>query len=133
VLLTIVGAGGIAAFNYWSEHEWSIRSKAAALEARIAGQHASRVASRAAARAHDAASRVGGTMSGSALTAKIKSKMVLDDHVKARGINVDTAGTIVTLSGTVRSVEERDRALWLAQDTEGVTHVVDRLHVDSRG
>lgn len=132
VLLTIVGVGGVAAFNYWSEHRWSIRSSVTAHETRIAKEHASRIASRAAAKAHDAASRVGGTMSGSALTAKIKSKMVLDDHVKARGIDVDTSGTIVTLTGMVRSTEERDRAVQLAQDTEGVTEVVDRLRIESR-
>jgi hypothetical protein len=63
------------------------------------------------------------------LTAKIKSKMVLDDTVRARMINVDTRGTVVTLSGTVQSEIERATALELARDTVGVTSVVDRMVV----
>ena len=38
-----------------------------------------------------------------ALTAKIKSKMALDDTVQAARIDVDTSGNVVTLSGTVAS------------------------------
>jgi hyperosmotically inducible protein len=63
-----------------------------------------------------------------ALTAKIKSKMALDDSVKAHNINVDTNGTVVTLTGTVQSDQERERAVRLAKETAGVTQVVDRLH-----
>ena len=61
------------------------------------------------------------------LTAKIKGKMILDDLVKARAIDVTTAGTTVTLSGSVISRQEHDRAVQLARETEGVTQVVDRL------
>lgn len=64
-----------------------------------------------------------------ALTAKIKSKMALDDTIRAAAIDVDTAGGVVTLSGTVRSESERARALQLARETEGVTSVSDRLTV----
>ena len=63
------------------------------------------------------------------LTAKIKSKMALDDLVQARSIDVTTNGRAVTLSGTVRSAAERDRAMQLARETDGVTQVVDRLTV----
>ncbi len=129
LLLTIVGVGGVAAFNYWSQHGWTVRPGAAALEARIAKQEAERLATRAAAKANHAASSVGDTVSDGALTAKIKSKMLLDDEVTARGINVDTSGTIVTLTGVVRSTDERDRALRLARETKGVTKVVDKLRV----
>src|SRR5262245_61879592 len=63
------------------------------------------------------------------ITAKIKSKMALDDTVKALAINVDTNGSVVTLTGVVRSEAERQRALQLARETEGVTSVVDHLQV----
>ena len=76
-----------------------------------------------------AAARVGESLEQGSLTAKIKAKMVLDDVVKARTIDVTTEGTIVTLSGTVHSRQERDRALALARETEGVTKVVDRLEI----
>ena len=64
-----------------------------------------------------------------ALTAKIKSKMALDDTVKALSIDVDTKGTVVTLSGAVHSEAERTRALQLARETAGVTAVNDRLAI----
>jgi hyperosmotically inducible protein len=129
VLLTVVCVGGVAAYNYVSENGWPVRPRAAALEAENAKEQAARLATRAAAKASVAASKIGVTVSDSALTAKIKSKMALDDHVEARDIDVDTSGTVVTLSGAVRSTDERDRALQLARDTEGVTKVVDRLRL----
>src|SRR4029450_5103514 len=46
-----------------------------------------------------------------AVTAKIKSKMALDDTVKALSIDVDTKGTVVTLSGSVHSEAERRKAV----------------------
>jgi hyperosmotically inducible protein len=129
LLLTIVGVGGVAAYNYWSENGWPVRPRAAAFEAQIAKQQATKLATRAAAKAGDAASKIGDTVSDTALTAKIKSKMALDDHVQSRGIDVDTSDAIVTLSGVVRSTNERDRAVRLARETQGVTKVVDKLRV----
>jgi hypothetical protein len=64
-----------------------------------------------------------------ALTAKIKAKMALDDTVKALDINVDTTGSVVTLTGTVRSEAERTRAVQLARETAGVTSVTDHITV----
>jgi hyperosmotically inducible periplasmic protein len=76
-----------------------------------------------------AAERVKETVSEAALTTKIKAKMALDDSVKARAIDVTTRGTAVTVSGTVGSPSERERAVALARETAGVTQVIDRLHV----
>ena len=67
-----------------------------------------------------------------ALTTKIKAKMALDDSVKARTIDVSTDGSTVTLSGTVGSVAEHDRAMALARETVGVSVVIDRLKVHVR-
>jgi len=64
-----------------------------------------------------------------ALTAKINAKMALDDRVKAANIDVDTTGSVVTLTGRVSSDDERRRALQLARETDGVTSVVDHLAV----
>ena len=62
-----------------------------------------------------------------ATTTKIKAKMALDEIVKARAIDVSSNGPTVTVSGTVHSRAEHDRALLLARETAGVTTVVDRL------
>lgn len=77
-----------------------------------------------------AAAKVKETAGEAAVTSKIKAKMVLDDNIKARAIDVTTDGSTVTLSGVVRSADERDRAVRLARETAGVTHVVDRLRVE---
>jgi osmotically-inducible protein OsmY len=63
------------------------------------------------------------------LTAKIKSKMALDDTVKALSIDIDTNGTEVTLSGSVNSAAEKAKALQLARETAGVTAVHDKLTI----
>jgi hyperosmotically inducible protein len=63
------------------------------------------------------------------VTAKIRSKMALDDTLDSSGINVDTTGDTVTLKGSVPSETDRQRAVQLARETEGVTSVVDQLSV----
>jgi osmotically-inducible protein OsmY len=77
-----------------------------------------------------AAARVKETAGEAALTSKIRAKMVLDDNIKARAIDVTTDGSTTTLSGIVRSVDEHDRAVRLARETAGVTQVVDHLRVE---
>ena len=129
LLLAMLGVGGVVAYNNWSDDGWPLRSRAATVDAQHAKQQAARLAKRAAAKAGDAAGKLGNTMGATSLTAKIKSKMALDDHVNARAINVDTSGTVVTLSGRVTSRDQHDRALRLARDTVGVTQVVDRLQI----
>jgi hyperosmotically inducible periplasmic protein len=66
------------------------------------------------------------------LTTEVKSKLVVDDVVKAYEIDVDTKDRIVTLSGTVETPEAREQAVTLARETEGVRDVVDHIAVDSR-
>ncbi len=68
-------------------------------------------------------------LAAGSLTAKIKAKMALDETVKALTIDVDTKGSVVTLSGSVNSELEHTKAVQLARDTAGVTSVVDRLVV----
>jgi hyperosmotically inducible protein len=79
-----------------------------------------------------AAAKVKEEAGDAALTSKIKAKMVLDDNIKARAIDVTTDGSTVTLAGTVRTVDEHDRAVRLARETAGVTQVVDRLRIEVR-
>jgi hyperosmotically inducible protein len=68
-------------------------------------------------------------LAAGSLTAKIKAKMALDDSVKALALDVDTSGSVVTVSGTVESEAQRQRALQLARETNGVTQVVDRIQI----
>jgi hyperosmotically inducible protein len=63
------------------------------------------------------------------ITSKVKAKMALDDYVRARAIDVTTSGSVVTLNGTVRSRLEHERAVKLAEETDGVTRVIDHLEI----
>ncbi len=81
--------------------------------------------------ARAAGARVAEVVEDGALTAKIKSKMALDDHVKARDIDVDTSDGLITLTGTLKSEEERERAVQLALQTEGVRTIIDALVVSN--
>jgi len=73
------------------------------------------------------ASEAGRALTEARLTAKIKSKMALDDTVEASAIDVDVTGSVATLTGRVANEAAHTRALQLARETEGVTSVVDRL------
>lgn len=96
---------------------------------RVSAEKAKEVGAELGARTAEAANRASAVLSEGAITAKIKSKMALDDLVQARSIDVTTSGQVVTLSGQVRSAAERDRAVQLAKETAGVTQVVDKLTV----
>ena len=130
LLLAILAVVGVLAYNYWSGSGWTLRpGNTAGIDADAARQRAADLAKEGAAQASDAATKLEAAMSEGALTAKIKSKMALDDHVKARTINVDTSGAVVTLTGIVESTDERERAVRLARETEGVTQVIDKLQI----
>jgi osmotically-inducible protein OsmY len=129
LLLAAVGVGGVAAYNHWSNNGGSLEPRAAAIDAERASRQAARLAGRAAAEAGEAATKLGDAVGANAVTMKIKSKMALDDNIDAGNIHVDIADTTVTLTGVVRSADERDRAVRLARETRGVTQVVDRLRI----
>jgi osmotically-inducible protein OsmY len=59
--------------------------------------------------------------------------MALDDTIKARDIKVSTKDGVVTLTGHVASTTERDRAVQLAKETEGVKQVKDELQIREGG
>src|SRR5688500_17069215 len=115
----------MAAYAYWSDNGAALRARAAGFARETAKREASELAGKA-------ADRAGDTFTDARLTAKIKSKMALDDHVKARAIDVDTSGGVATLSGIVVSSDERKRAVQLARDTDGISRVVDKLKIERR-
>jgi hyperosmotically inducible protein len=63
------------------------------------------------------------------ITTNIKSKMAVDDAVKAYQLNVDTRNGVVTLTGDVDSQRAKDRAVQIARSTGGVREVVDHIMV----
>jgi hyperosmotically inducible protein len=76
-----------------------------------------------------AAADAGGFVSDSAVTAAVKTKVLADTSTPGLEIDVDTKDGVVTLSGTVRTRAEADRAAALARETNGVKQVVNNLRV----
>jgi osmotically-inducible protein OsmY len=132
VILVIVAAAFLM-LGYWTgSRVQHANSETAQPAVGTSGVDVQRARERGAAigeRAAVASQKVESAVGDAALTTKIKAKMALDDRVKARAIDVTTDGSTVTLSGTVGSSGERDRAVALARETAGVTQVVDRLVV----
>lgn len=130
LVVVVLVAAAFFLFGYWTNGGFRsapgvTQIKTPEIDTAAARQRGAEIGEKAAV----AAARAGDALEEGSLTAKIKAKMVLDDLVRARTINVTTTGTTVTLSGTVVSEKERARAVALASETEGVTKVVDQLSV----
>jgi hypothetical protein len=63
------------------------------------------------------------------ITTAVKSKLAADDMVKAYQVDVDTNNKVVTLSGDVATEAQKDQAVMIARNTDGVSDVIDRLRV----
>ncbi len=146
LLLAVLGVGCLVAYNYQAGRdllqlpgtsttalEETVREtvgdavrETAATAVRETG---AAIKERASAGVQTAVDRAEEAVSGAALTSKIKAKMALDDLVKAADVDVDADGSVVTLTGTVRSQDEQRRAVRIATETAGVTSVVDRLRI----
>jgi hyperosmotically inducible protein len=131
ILIVVVGLGFLV-LGYWAGSSWNAHPRTAptvgtsgAIDTEKARERGAEIGEKSAI----AAEKMKHELSEAALTGKIKAKMALDDSVRSRAIDVTTEGTVVTLSGSVRSAAERERAVALARDTEGVTRVVDHLTV----
>jgi osmotically-inducible protein OsmY len=72
------------------------------------------------------------TIDEARMTAKVKSKVALDDTLDGSRVHVSTDDNVVTLTGTVINEVQHTRALALTRETEGVAMVVDHLSVGSR-
>lgn len=73
----------------------------------------------------------GQTIDDAAITASVQEKLTGDKLSNFARINVDADGSVVTLKGTVRSVEEKTRAEELARQVAGVTKVNNNLSIKS--
>src|SRR5712675_404150 len=118
VLSVLIVLIALVAFSYLSGSAWSRfprepRPSAVGTSGAIQVETARERGAEVGAKVAVAAAKVKESAAEAALTSKIKAKMVLDDSIKARAIDVTTDGSTVTLSGVVRSVDEHDRAVRL--------------------
>lgn len=130
VLLTgVLAAAGAYLAGWWNGRDVLETGSRAVATTGVDTARAREIGAQVKGRTSEAAQQTRRALSDGGLTAKIKTKMALDDGVKAFNLDVDTSATVVTVSGRVRSDVERQRALRLARETDGVTRVVDRIQV----
>jgi hyperosmotically inducible periplasmic protein len=78
--------------------------------------------------------RVGQKVDDASITAAVKAKLAAEQGTSTlTGINVDTSGGTVSLSGTVDGEAMKLRAATLAQQVDGVIGVVNNLQVQASG
>src|SRR5262245_30087829 len=68
-------------------------------------------------------------MTDPAITAAVKTSLLADPSASGLKIDVDTKDSVVTLSGNVRTADEKTRAEEIAKGTKGVASVTNQLKV----
>ncbi len=108
--------------------------------AETAGQKIDRAAEKTGEKMEQAADKLSqqGEQAGKALddatiTAKVKAAILAEDGLKVLQISVDTVKGVVTLSGSVDSQKNSDRAKEIAGAVAGVKEVENKLVVKSAG
>ena len=129
ILLVVLVGGGAFLLGYWGGGVRNTNTPGSVGTTGASTEKAREVGAQVAEKTAVAANQARRALNEGAITAKIKAKMALDDSVKALDIDVDTVGTTVTVSGVVTSEAQRQRALALARETEGVKQVIDQLQV----
>ena len=129
VLIVVVVGAGAFLLGWWGSGRLRDDARQTVGTTGVDTQKAREVGAKVGETTATAADQARRAVNEGAITGKIKAKMALDDTVKALDIDVDTVGTTVTLSGSVATDAQRQKALQLARETEGVTQVVDQLRV----
>jgi len=75
------------------------------------------------------ATKAGAAIDDSVITTKIKSSILSDAAVRGTDISVETKNGEVTLTGSVKSSAQSDRAQKIAMNTDGVHNVQNKLAV----
>lgn len=105
-----------------------------------AGQKMEQAAEKAGEKMEQAADKLGAqsekageVFDDAAITAKVKAAILAEEGLKVLQINVDTMKGVVTLSGTVDTQQNSDKAKEIAGAVAGVKEVENKLVVKSMG
>lgn len=71
----------------------------------------------------------GAVVDDATITTKVKAKLFEDEKLSGFAISVDTFKGEVTLTGAVKTPEEKERATEIARSVEGVKAVNNILHL----
>jgi hyperosmotically inducible protein len=66
-----------------------------------------------------------------AITQAVKEKLLLQPETASGNIAVDTHDGVVTLTGTVKSPQEKEQVIQTARNTQGVQRVEDKLSISA--
>jgi osmotically-inducible protein OsmY len=72
---------------------------------------------------------VGGTLDDAWIHSKIVAQLIVDKDTPERKINIDVDHSVVTLRGTVNTMEQKQEAERIARQTDGVKRVNNLLKV----
>ena len=104
-------------------------AKPASQSMKEAGQSAEQAGNAAGAALQQAYEGTKTAVKDTAITARVKTALDKDRALGSSEIHVDTVASVVTLSGAVQNDGDSKRAQDVAQQTEGVKSVVNRLNV----
>ena len=65
------------------------------------------------------------------IVSKIKAKLVKEPKIRSLNIDVDVNKGIVTLTGIVKTNEQKERVIEIARSTSGTINVVDNIKVQN--
>lgn len=99
-------------------------------EGQDAAQASKAAAEAVAAQAERQIEKAGVVLDDAAVTAKVKTALVIAPDLKGLAIDVDTLRNVVTLSGTVASEGLRQQAETIAKGVDGVQDVKNNLMVN---
>jgi len=102
------------------------KTKETARDAKVKTEAATRDAK---AKSERAADKSDNALSDAAITTAVKSKFLAESGVPGTTIDVDTNNHVVTLTGTVKSKAESQKAMTIARETKGVRRVVNHLKI----
>jgi hyperosmotically inducible protein len=74
---------------------------------------------------------VSASVDDASITARVKTTLLNDPQVNATKIDISTSNGVVTMTGSVRSQPERERAIQLARQVSGVKDVKANLTIGS--
>ena len=77
----------------------------------------------------NAAKRTAVAIDDTVITTSVKSAVLAEPGLSSLQIQVETKDGVVTLSGTVDNAQAKSRATQIAQKTDGVRSMVDKLAV----
>jgi hyperosmotically inducible protein len=103
----------------------------AAAKTEAFGHEAAEKTGDAAQKTREAAGTAGEVIGDAAITSEVKTKFLAEPGVPGSAIHVETNDGVVTLSGTVRTQAEADKAMSIARDSKGVKRVVNHMKVSA--